>query len=662
MGQKVSAVLPALLSAISRDAVKKETIEALVSSLKNATAKSTSEPLASFPQSDASKIVESLEDIVKKSGRPIVLLIDRVEELSTPGVRLLQFIGECSPSRIVAVIAINSECVGFGSRPDLRELIAVVQRDSLNRIVKIDGYSADDIRRIKRSRSGLDVGIIRSEQICQMALGGRAGLLDNWFSSNEDDPRLMLEPFERIRGRLHLDYAKLEPKHKQFVHLLVAVYPDGIPLDLAAGILGVRPSEMEDVRRNFLGSLVREIADGYSLSNGFVARDLLIHVGKAHIVATVKDFAKPDVTRNISAQPSLLGGLRVVGEGVLEESAQVIEQCQQELTRGATMAAYERADFWLKANADIEQSSDVVAKMMWVLADAYGQLGDYEKAINQLDEALSRVASPNVRTLICLSKAEKLLRQGHLRHALSVYARLLREAALARDSEGYLRTAVGLVSTLNDCGRHRMAWRICELALREMKELTVDNRIQCKVLRTAARTRVLLEEQDSLEAVNLAKEAVAVIGGSNTVRRDRGNAQYAMAEVYRHKGLYDSANQNYASAIDIARDTANADLLLYCLLGLIALKISADDIDGLDEAMKTSDLLSLASGRPELAVVRTFQSVVERKLGHKAPYGVLAAEVNLAYGRPWMRDLEAAMSVEDIQEFKQLLQKVRIVL
>lgn len=624
------------------DAIPKEALEKIRTSLDSfANRQADRGASVEFPRSECSKIAILLNEVISKSGRSLVMLVDRLEELPTPGIKLIQMLVETSPDSVVLVAATNSESSLYSSRQDVRELMNSFRRIG-GAVYSLGGYSVEELRLI-RSFNGFATSLEMAERAHEYSRGGIIGLLKDWLNSADENNDILKPAADQMVAHYSIQYGRLNDAAKNLVKVLGAVYPNGLSLAVAASCLECKLGEIESKTQGVLRTFAILSGGNLVLANTHVRHFLGVDVGAAFVEAAYTDLASRlghDASQALPSGTQQLENLAAMMPLSVQamDVRTLLGEVQEDLARGAHGTAMSRMQAW-RAWRHRTMTPDEEADLLLLEADALGQVGAYREAIERLDQV---PAGSRREVDAAVSIGEKYWRVGLQTVALRRLAIARRKARKTGRADAWLKAAMRTVAVKNEMREGVPSALLVEKLIEHCADNpTVPPREQCHVYRTAARTLALIPSKHAV-AEQYASRALELASNQTKSLRDEGNARYALADVLRHQGREDNAIIEYEKARDIAADAGNYDLELYALLGVAACAIKRNDLEKLREAV--GDLFAVCndSQSPEAKIIGLFELTLKRLQGEQIPFVDPAASVS---GRPWTIRLLKVLSV-----------------
>ncbi len=643
------------------DAIPKEALDALRSGLDAIISEeSNASGSREFPRSEKSNLTKILREVIEKSGRRLVLFVDRLEELPTPGIKLLQFIAETNPANVVLVLCANSESNAYSDRQDIRELANTCKKNGKGAIWKIDGYSAASLLEMRRS-NGYPTTLEAAEQAFEFSLGGRIGLVSPWLNSADNSINNLQPEADRLAAHYAIQYDRLSEQHKNVVKCLAAVYPAGLTLPHLAFSMDCSVADLDDRLRNL--QPFTEISNNtVTLKNKHVqyfARTLLqrpfvqaayealqsrISLGTPNLDASTPKLPAPPLPQCFPAM----------------ESSELLKLARDLLARGASKAAITHLETWRGWADSAAEDLEVNAEVLLLEADAYGQLGAYQPAIGLL-ERMPPVASFSIAK--SLSLGEKYYRVGLHKKALENLSRARQESRRCGQSDPWAKAAARTLSVRNELSSGRCSRLLADCLAKALRIdlASIKPRTQSLVYRALARTYALRGSSQPV-ALECANEALRIaIQDESPSDRDEGNARYSLADVYRHSGQIEDALREYELALTKADRTDNYDLGLYAMLGKAACFLMTCDSSRLSLVLaELEKRVTVEHESPEYKIVGLFKRAEQRLIDNICHEDSLDGALVVA-GRPWTLELQGCIADHAI-DFKVSLRKLVIVL
>lgn len=631
------------------DAISKEALDKLRSSLDSVlNSNKETDTAPAFTRSDTSELLRILRDVVEKSGRKLILFVDRLEELPTPGIKLLQLLAESPQPNVVVVLAANSASTEYFQRKDIRELANVCKRSRGNAVWAIEGYTAAELNELKQI-NGYKTDLSSSTKAYDYSIGGRIGLLADWLNCDSDQGNMnILKPdANRLRAHYAIEYDRLEETYKHLIKCLGVVYPGGLDLHVVAVCLQCDVTALESKLHNVLGPFAVISNDAVSLKNNHVLYFLHSQLARAlmqaeydALVAKLPRLAEPVQTRLAhKLSPSV----------ITMDVQTLISNAKVDLARGANQSAINRIDAWRKWQDNGTHNSPIEAELILVEGDALGQLGIYDEAIEKLNQA-----PPSLD--VSISLGEKYFRAGNHSKALERLTYARRRARAETNLDAWLEATSRTLSVRNEMmlGKGSALLANCIAKCLEESGHTASARERSRAHRTLARTYSHIHARQT-SALRHAKDALEIAVNETKSLRDEGNARYALADTYRHMDSAEEAIAEYRKAKDIAISCDNYDLKLYALLGIAACYIKECNVDALNETLNELENMPISEHSPEEQIVGIFR-FAHKFLSNDNEYLVDAP--NPLIGRPWTYDMLKLLSspMENKREsFKQVL-------
>lgn len=643
------------------DAIPKDVLESLRNGL-DAIINEKNEASGSreFPRSEKSKLANVLRDVIEQSGRRLVLFVDRLDDLPTPGIKLLQFIAETTPANVVLVLCANSESSAYSDRQDIRELANTCKKNGEGAIWKIDGYSAVSLLEIRRN-NGYPTTLEAAEQAFEFSLGGRIGLVSPWLNSANDGISYLQSAADRLAAHYAIQYDRLGEQHQNVVKCLAAVYPAGLPLPHLASLLDCSVADLDDRLRK-LQSFTEISNNTVTLKNKHVQYFTRTSLQRPFVQAAYEAL-QSRISLGVSdlnaSTPKLPAPPLPQCFPAIESSA-VLKDARDLLARGASKAAITYLETWRGWADSAAEDLDVNAEVFLLEADAYGQLGAYRPAIDLL-ERMPPVASFSIAK--SLSLGEKYYRVGLHREALENLSRARKESRRCGQPDAWAKAVSRTLSVRNELSSGRCSKLLADCLARALRsDLTsIKPRTQSLAYRALARTYALRGSSQST-ALECANEALRIaIQEESPSDRDEGNARYSLADVYRHSGQIDDALREYELALTKADRTDNYDLRLYAMLGKAACFLKTCDRGRLSLVLSALDKLVTAEHEsPEYKIVGLFKRV-EQRLSGNICQNANSDSVLAVAGRPWTLELQKCIA-DRATDFKISLRKLVVVL
>ena len=647
------------------DAVPKEVLESLRSGLDSIIndQKNTSASVE-FPRSEKSKLVNVLRDVIEKSGRRLVLFVHRLEELPTPGIKLLQFIAETAPNNVVIVLAANTESTAYSERQDIRELTNTCKKSGKDAIWKIEGYLPTSLAEIKRD-NGYATSLEAATQAYEFSLGGRIGLVAPWLNSAEDSISHLKPEADRLAAHYAIEYDRLSDQHKNLIKCLAAAYPSGLSLHQVAVSLDCSVANLDERLRNV--HLFSDISNQtVTLKNKHILYFIRSSTPGAIVQAPydelqnkIRGICLPDSTVGVSDTtaprvpptplPQCLPAM---------DSSTVLLRAREFLARGASKAAINHLEAWRVWRDSSDNDSETDAEILLLEADAYGQLGAYQPAIERLRE-MPPVTGLSVEN--SLSLGEKYYRVGCHKEALGSFDRARRESRRHTQVDSWVKAVARTLSVRNELssGRRSRLLGNCLATMLRKNSSSIKPRTQSLAYRALARTYALSSGYQDI-AIDCANRALDIALQTTKSDRDEGNARYALADVYRHSGQIDKALGEYELACEIGTRTENYDLRLYAMLGKAACFLKIYDCRQLSEVLSVlKELVAAKEQMPEYKIVNLFR-LTEQRLS-KASYNDESVNSIAVVGRPWTSELQNCL-VDQAIDIKASLTNLVVIL
>lgn len=648
------------------DAIPKEALESLRSGLDsiiNDQTKASASP--EFPRSEKSKLANTLRDVIEISGRRLVLFVDRLEELPTPGIKLLQFIAETAPANVVIILAASSDSTAYYERQDIRELTNTCKKNGEDAICKIDGYSPASLAEMRQG-NGYPTSLEAAQQAFEFSLGGRIGLVESWLNSGEDNISRLKPAADRLVAHYAIQYDRLADPHKNVVRCLAAVYPNGLSLHQLAVLMERSIASLDEHLRKV--HPFTEISNQtVTLKNRHVLYFIRTSTPGAIVQASydelqnrVKKLAVSGLDDEVGdlATPKLLSACLPQCLPAMDSST-VLREAREFLERGASKAAINHLEAWRGWEDCANKNQETEAEILLLEADAFGQLGAYQSAIDRL-KRMPPVTNLSVEN--SLSLGEKYYRVGLHKEAAQCLGRARRESRRFSQTNTWVKAVARTLSVRNELssGRRSKLLGNCLATAIKGNLASIEPRTQSLAYRALARTYALTGTSHSiaLECANRALEIATEITKSD---RDLGNARYALADVYRHTGQIDKALHEFEHALEIGTRTDNYDLQLYALLGKAACFLATCDTNSLSRAVTAlEELVAINESSPEYKIVKLF-GLVEQRLNGKKCYSDKIDASFVVIGRPWTSELQSCLA-DQTTDFKVLLKKLVVVL
>jgi len=633
LGIKYSGKIAGVVGGIARrmfpDAVSKEALEELKKSL-DEFAKGKPEKVATleFPRSESSKISRFLDAVIKKSGRPLVILIDRLEELPTPGIRLLQMLVDTKPADVSLVVSVSSESSAFLARADVRELVNSFRRIG-GREFQLSGYSADELRSM-RVLNGFSTTAEAAEKAFEYSLQGRVGLIKDWLNSADENNDILKPAADQLVAHYDIQYGRLSDPERTLVKLLGAVYPRGVDAAVVTACLTCTMAEVESRVQGVLGPFAVLSNRDIVLANAHVQHFLASSIGSFAVQA-----AYTDVSTRILPDAGVAGVAPHANAPLIPLSVQamnaetLVHEVREDLLRGAHESALSRLHAWRGWNQQ-GVGVDEEADLLLLEADALGQTGAYREAIKVLD----RFPVGSTRDVdAAVSIGEKYWRLGEQSVALRSYAQARQRAQAAGRQDAWMKAATRTVAVKNEMRDGvpsvRLVLKLADYC--DAQQAAIPDRDQCLVYRTAARTLALVPTR-RLDAERYARRALEISLNRTKSARDEGNSRYALGDVLRHSGRDDEATVEFETARHIAERTGNFDLKLYCLLAMAACAVCSGNLQRLNSRLKELREVCSDTESPESRIVGLFSLAGSRLSGDEVSFVDPASSVS---GRPW---------------------------
>ena len=635
-GIKYSGKIVGMVGGVVRrffpDAIPKETLDDLRKSL-DEFARQQPEKAATleFPRSESSKIGGFVNAVIKKSGRPLIVLVDRLEELPTPRIKLLQMLVDTKPEDLLLVASASSDSSSFLARSDIRELVNSFKRIG-GQDYLLSGYSADELQSM-RILAGFGTTADAAHRAFEYSLGGRIGLVNPWLKSVDENNDVLKPAADQLVAHYAIQYGRLSDGEKNLVKFLGAVYPRGAPLAVAAACLGGTMADVESKTQGVLGPFAVLSSRDIVLSNAHVLHFLATVVGTLFVEAAYTDvFTRMDLGTLL---PVAANGVPQANIAIIPLSVQamnaetLVREVRDDLSRGAHESALSRLRAW-RGWAQQATSLDEEADLLLLEADALGQLGAYREAITVLD----RVPAGSAREVeVAVSSGEKYWRAGEQNVALRRFAVARQRAQAARRQDAWLKAATRTVAVKNEMREGTPSARLAAMLAEycDTQQGTIPDRDRCLVYRTVARTLALVPSERA-GAEKYARLALDIALNFTKSARDEGNARYALGDVLRHLGRDSEATAEFEAAKNIAEKSGNFDLSLYSVLAMAACAISSRDLPKLNAQLAELNVICGGTASPESKIVGLFSLVNSRLRGEQVPFIDPASSVS---GRPW---------------------------
>jgi len=628
---KIAGVVGGVARKVFPDAISKEALEELKKSL-DEFAKRQPEKVATleFPRSESSKISGFLDAVIKKSGRPLVILIDRLEELPTPGIKLLQMLVDTKPADVSLVVSVSSESSAFLARPDVRELVNSFRRIG-GREFPLSGYSADELRSM-RILNGFDTTAERAEKAFEYSLQGRFGLIKDWLNSSDENNDILKPAADQLVAHYAIQYGRLSDPEKTLVKFLGAVYPRGVDAAVVTICLNCTMAEVESKVQGLLGPFAVLSNRDMVLANAHVQHFLSTSVGSFAVQAAYTDVSTRILPAVAGAAPQANAPLIPLSVQAMNAET-LVREVREDLLRGAHESALSRLRAWRGWNQQ-GGGVDEEADLLLLEADALGQTGAYREAI----QVLSRFPVGSTRDVdAAVSIGEKYWRLGEQNVALRSYAQARQKAQAAGRQDAWMKAATRTVAVKNEMRDGvpsvRLVLKLADYC--DAQQAAIPDRDRCLVYRTAARTLALVPTRRQ-DAERYARLALEISLNRTKSARDEGNSRYALGDVLRHSGRDDEANVEFEAAMRIAERTGNFDLKLYCLLAMAACAVSGGNLQQLNSRLTALSEVCSDTESPESRIVGLFSLANSRLRGEEVPFVDPASSVS---GRPWTTKL-----------------------
>lgn len=641
------------------DAIPKETLDAVRNGLDDVIkANNQGAPALDFPRSEKSKIAKMLSDVIEKSGRRLILFVDRLDELPTPGIQLLQFITETGPDKVTLVLAANSESAAYYERQDIRELTNTCKTRGGHFVWTLEGYSPDVLRNMRQS-NGYQTSLDEARDAFEFSLSGRIGLVHTWLTSAENNVAQLKPHADQLAAHYAIQYERLGEKSKTLVKCLAAAYPHGLPFQLVSLCLDCSVSELDNRIRN-VQAFVDVSNDTVTLKNKHI---LYFFTNSMPGAAAIAKACYEELGRKLSdgtAEKPLLPNTQAL---ILPMSLPhmdrqtVVSTAQDYLARGASQAAIAQLDAWRAwKKSSAKEDIELHAETLLLEADAYGQLGAYQRAIDLL-KTIPPVTSLNIETSISLG--EKLYRIGAHDDALKYFSHARRESRRVGRCTDWLRATARTLSVKNELGCAASSRRLANCLASQMAHAeAADSRTNSLAYRALARTWALSPARTG-DAYDAARKALEIAHTQTMSKRDEGNARYAIADVLRHQGKIAEALEEYDIAYRLGSETKNYDLKLYAMLGKAAIHISLASVDELLRILAVLEDLPVKPDSPEKVILELFQQTANKL---KNADVIICDNYFGVQGRPWTKQLTRLLEKNDGRILENHLRDLVIVL
>ena len=616
-------------------AVSRAEIDEVVGVIKRLIVSGNSTVASEFPRSETSKMLQLLDKTIARSGKRLVLLVDRVEELPVPGIRLLQALVEQGVKGCTVVISANNESQAINVRSDISDLMTVLIRRGQG-VYNVAGYSPKELIDM-RWANGHATSKEEANRAYEFSINGRIGLLLGWLDASQPTLANLKSDADRLRAHFRLEYDKLPEEGRTLVKCLAAVFPGALTVHHAAVCLGCTVTELEQRLKPVLSVFAVLGGDQIVLRSLHVLYFVASDVAHAYVVAAREEFAAK--LHALAQTGQLQGPLEAVPQIPFAiqtmDVSSLLLSAQDDLRRGASAAAISRIRAWNAWGPKVALLE--AAKLLKIEADALGQLGDYSEAIAKLNEI---PAHSLPRAEVAIDLGEKYLRSGEYDRALESFREARRAAEANREVNLWVKAVARTQTARNDMrskppsrGLIDTLERVCNA------NSSVTDVVKCHALRTIARTLALIPG-NAEAAVSRALAALEIAQNKTKSIRDQGNCFYALGDAYRHASETSRADDAYYRAHAIASETGNFDLELYCLLGIAANAIHAQNIMNLETALEKLGAIARA-GTDEHVIYRLFTFVL-----NKMRLLPLSETPRVVISRPWTRDLLDAARVD----------------
>lgn len=633
------------------DAVPEEAITALRAGLDAAIKAGSEKPaVLDFPRSEATKLQQHLKQVIEKSGRRLILMIDRLEDLTTPGIRLIQLIADAGVENACILVSVSSESIAFQQRTDIRDLTNSFRKRGTAAIFDLEGHSVETLVQL-REANGLKTSISDAEKAYAYSLSGRIGLLEPWLKSKEPDIFLLKPAADRLVAHYSMQYDQLDESNKKLIKCLGATYPEGISIPDTASCLGCKISELEE-RLRYVSIFAETANSAVALRNRHVVHFLSTQIGVDIVKATYEECFPNLVQEKSSQTNSLPTNLTVALVAMNTQS--LLRHAKDDLARGASQAALTWINTWRswgekKEDAPLEE----VEELLLLEADAYGQLGAYRDSIRILTD-LKPVTNAKIidRSLALAEKFTVIGDHSSARHHLTT----VRKIARATDnSEAWVKATARTLKIKNELCEGGSSRLLADKLQEVLNIARLEPRTAALAYRTLARTYVLIPARNNL-AIEYAQRSLDIAQNVTKSSRDEGNSLYALADAYRHNGDLRSAMEQYGKSYNLARSMLNHDLELYSLLGQGACQLA--DANGIELRNIADELVKIVTDEnpDEEKMASMYRKVASILTGspRNPPDTILAIEK-----RPWIRELArwtcGQSTVQDLKSIKIIL-------
>lgn len=640
------------------DAIPKETLEQIRASLNSFSANQVNKgPTIEFPRSESSKICRVLNDVIKKAGRPLVLLVDRLEELPTPGIKLLQMLVDTGPTNMIFVASVSTDSSAYSSRRDIRELVSSFKRIG-GVVYSLTGYSIEDLRSMRQFNE-IQTSFEAAERAYVYSQGGIIGLVKDWLTSSDESNEVLAPAANQLVAHYSIQYDRLSHSAQNLVKCLGAIYPRGLSLATAAACLGCAVADVENTARSVIGTFAAISKLDLVLAGPHVLHFLVKEVGAAFVQAAYTDLSlmlgsnKHEQSLDAAVVSLHLNLMTIPRSVQAMDAATVLSEVREDLERGAHGSAMNRLKAW-RAWSQRETTPDEEVDFFLLEADALGQVGAYREAIERLEQVPTE-SSREAEVLVSIG--EKYWRAGTQDAALRHLATARRKAREEGRPDVWLKAAARTVAVKNEMSEGWPSARLAEMLVKICdQDLKISAHDRCHVYRTVARTFALVSTKSAI-AEKYGRLALDVALDLTKSARDEGNARYALADVLRHQGKQSEAVVEYESALAISRDCGNYDLEVYSLLGIGACAIRQGNVSKLKSVL--TDLLTICSDieSPEGKIIAIFKLSLCRLKGESLPFIDTSRSVS---GRPWTTKLLMAVSLS--KDALEAIQSATIVL
>lgn len=617
------------------NSISRAEIDAIIGVLEKLSTSGDAIVASTFPRSETSKMLQLLEKAIDRSGKRLAILVDRVEELAAPGIRLLQALVESEIKCCTVVIAANNESQSISARADIAELMNVLGRRG-HGIYDVVGYQPKDLIEL-RWANGYATSKDEAREAYEYSICGRIGLLLGWLEAPEPTLAHLRSDANRLRAHFKLEYDKLPEEGRTLVKCLAAVFPAVLTVHQAAVCLGCAPAELEQRLKPVLSVFGVLAGSQLVLRNLHVLYFVASAIEPAYVVVARDDLAAKlqalSATGHLQDQSVAVPQLPRATQTM--DVAALLSSANDDLRRGATSAAISRIRAWKAWPCEVTPLDS--AKLLKLEADALGQLGDYSEAIARLQE-IPPHSLP--RAEVALDLGEKYLRIGEHQKALESFREARRSAEIGREANLWVKASSRTQTARNDIRSLPPSRKLIDALERVCNTNTeVTESVKCHALRTIARTLALIPGNADV-AISRALTALDIARSGTKSIRDEGNCLYAVADAYRHASRRDLAYQMYENGRTVATRTGNFDLEVYCLLGIAANSIHASDAIKLETAIRELGMISRV-GSDEHIVFRLFTFVL-----HKMQHVPTSEAPAVVSSRPWTRDLLDAARVD----------------